>query len=386
VRSPIVICSLGLVLVFGCSSEISSDAAGESEEAIAGGGACSDDSMCNHGVAGLGVICVRSGANRGKCGDGCHGDDDCPGGGSCDKSTSRYACDDPLPKLGTPCNDDRFCAGQDTEGADNYDDTENLGGMGRVCSSNTKRCIVGCHKDDDCPGTTRCDTKRATPVCVKDDSGAGDNDDGDEGDPPPDEPDTKGCPAITYPSGATLQTVLDPEMTAKYARLQASSCKLPKCFIDLGNLRAADGTQQTLDTQLSEHFTLREIVATELGGKWGTKVLVDSSFIGKLEKMRELSGADIPIGSGFRSPDHQRAVCNGLCGCDQCVSNGHGGNRCGNAGGKVTCARNSRHMWGAAADMQLSYTSAARKAAIPFVYEEYGGSGPHLHIDMKACR
>src|SRR5262249_55309702 len=157
-------------------------------------------------------------------------------------------------------------------------------------------------------------------------------------------------------------------------------------FIDVDDLRADDGTPQTLDVQLSDHFTLREIVATEVTGSWGSKVLVDSSFVGKLEKMREAMGADIPISSGFRSPDHQHATCRGLCGCDQCVSNGHGGNRCGNGGGKVTCAKNSRHMWGAAADMRLTFSSAARQAGVPFVFEEFGGSGPHLHIDMKACR
>jgi hypothetical protein len=382
----VVLACLGLSML-ACSPSDTSDEVqqGDAQEAIAGGRDCTDDSECNHGVAGLGVICVRENGH-GHCEDGCKKDDDCPGGGSCNTTTKYWTCDDPLPRIGTACDDDKFCTGVDTEGADNYDDTESLAGVGRVCSTRSKRCIVGCHHDQDCPSGARCDTKRTTPVCVAQNATGNDGNDGDDGDPPPDEPETKGCPVITYPSGATLQTVLDPDMTAKYVALHASSCLVPKCFIDLSDLRSKDGTAQDLDLQLSEHFTLREIVATELSGHFSNKVVVDSSFVTNLEKLRQSAGTAVTLNSAFRSPDHQQSTCHSLCGCDQCVSDGHGGNRCGNAGGRVTCAKNSRHMWGAAADMSLNFASAARNAGFPFVFEEFGGSGPHLHIDMKACR
>ena len=54
--------------------------------------------------------------------------------------------------------------------------------------------------------------------------------------------------------------------------------------------------------------------------------------------------------------------------------------------GAVTCAKNSRHMWGAAADMDLKYESAATQASFPFVFHENGGTGAHLHVDMQACK
>ena len=52
----------------------------------------------------------------------------------------------------------------------------------------------------------------------------------------------------------------------------------------------------------------------------------------------------------------------------------------------VTCAKNSRHMWGAAADMSLAYETAANDVGFPFVYHENGGTGAHLHVDMQACK
>ena len=51
----------------------------------------------------------------------------------------------------------------------------------------------------------------------------------------------------------------------------------------------------------------------------------------------------------------------------------------------MTCAYNSRHMWGAAADMDLKYETAANKSGFGFVFHENGGTGPHLHVDMRAC-
>jgi hypothetical protein len=388
------------LLTSACSSsgsDVTSDDPGsDTQEIVSGGRACTQDSDCSHGVAGLGVICVRSGANRGTCGDGCHSDDDCPGGGSCDKTTAHWHCDDALPKLGTACGDDAFCAGNDTEGSDQYgvayddsgdDDSETLSGVGRVCSTKTHRCIIGCHADTDCPSGSACDMKRSTPVCVGPGAQGG-LDTGDDDDPTADNPPPKPgeCAPITYPSGVAIVTVADPDLTAKYASLHATSCTVPVCFLDLEDLRSPDGTELDVDVQLSDHFTLREIVRTEIDGSFSKRVLVDRVFVEKLEALRVAAGEEVTLNSAFRSPEHQEATCQSVCGCAQCVSDGRGGNRCGNAGGKVTCAKNSRHMWGAAADMSLGFSGAARKAGFPFVFEEFGGSGPHLHVDMKECR
>ena len=401
---------VGVGLSAGCSAT-AGDAAGETsssagEEITRGARFCAQDSDCNHGVEGLGVICVRSGSNKGKCDDGCHADADCPGGGSCDKSTAHWQCDDPLPKLGTSCADDAFCSGVGTEGFDGRgtagdfapddpavsDDTERHEPNGRVCSARSHTCIIGCHSNDDCPNGSKCDSSGPTFVCRNGGVGGANDGTGDDSIDPTDPPATggvvsdNGCPAITYPSGVTLVTVPDAAQTAKYKGLNAASCALPKCFLDLKNLRSPDGKTFDLSVNLSAHFTLDDIVHTEAMGSWSSKVLVDAKLIEKLESMRNATGRQVSISSGFRSPDHQRATCVSICGCAQCVSDGRGGNRCGNGGGRVTCARNSRHMWGAAADLSLAFSSSATRAGFPFVFDEHGGSGPHLHVDMKACR
>jgi hypothetical protein len=190
---------------------------------------------------------------------------------------------------------------------------------------------------------------------------------------------------VTYPSGVTILTKPDPVLSASYAGLQTGACEVPTCFLDVGDLRTPAGEALTLDVPLSEHFTLRDLVQTEVDAKFSTSVLVVAPFVEKLEAMRNAAGTTPTINSGFRSPLHQAAVCKSICGCAQCVSNGSGGNRCGGGGGTVTCARNSRHMWGAAADLALSFASASRTAGFPFVFQEFGGSGPHLHVDLKDC-
>ena len=137
--------------------------------------------------------------------------------------------------------------------------------------------------------------------------------------------------------------------------------------------------------KLADHFTFYEYVATEIDPKgtgspdpangYSMRVLIDASMMSHLEKLRLAYGSPVNITSGFRSPPHQKAICNSICGKDQCTD----------ASGAVTCAKNSRHMWGAAADMSLMYESAANMAGFPFVFHENGGTGPHLHVDMQSC-
>src|SRR5438105_1297471 len=45
-------------------------------------------------------------------------------------------------------------------------ETERAGGPGRVCGTRSRKCIIGCHTDDDCPTAARCDQTRSTWVCA----------------------------------------------------------------------------------------------------------------------------------------------------------------------------------------------------------------------------
>src|SRR6476659_7918182 len=102
--------SVGLGAGCNASAGSAEDGSGAVGEEISRGAAsCAQDTDCNHGVDGLGVVCLIHGKNKGKCADNCHTDSDCPGGGSCDKSTDNWQCDDPLPEIGTRCEDDAFC-------------------------------------------------------------------------------------------------------------------------------------------------------------------------------------------------------------------------------------------------------------------------------------
>jgi hypothetical protein len=194
-----------------------------------------------------------------------------------------------------------------------------------------------------------------------------------------------GCPVLTYESGLTLRTVEDPTLTAAYVALGVTGCAAPKCFIDVEHLVAADGSAETVHSFVSAHFELYELIATEVdpngtgnvdaANAYSTKVLVDPSLVSHLEALRVDYGAAVNLTSGFRSPAHQRAVCESVCGAPSCTD----------ASGTVTCAANSRHMWGAAADMGLEYETAANAAGFPFVFHEGGGTAPHLHVDMRAC-
>lgn len=194
-----------------------------------------------------------------------------------------------------------------------------------------------------------------------------------------------GCPSISYPSGVVLQTKPDAALAAEYTKLGVSSCTLPKCFLDTLDLQSPDGTKHDVHVMLAPHFSLYEMVRSEVdpsstGGvdkanAYSTSVLVDPVAMDYLEKLRTAYGGPVNITSGFRSPMHQHAVCQSICGQNQCTD----------ASGTVTCAKNSRHMWGAAADMSLMYEAAANAAGFPFVFHENGGTAPHLHVDTQSC-
>ena len=182
-----------------------------------------------------------------------------------------------------------------------------------------------------------------------------------------------------------MVTVPNKALTAEYASLDITSCSLPTCFLDVTHLEDPSGASYDVHVKVGEHFELYELVATEVDPNgtgsvdaahaYSTSVLVDPKLVADLDKARNDYGGPMDLTSGFRSPAHQKAVCESICGSDQCTD----------SSGAVTCARNSRHMWGSAADMGLVYEKACDEAGFPFVYHENGGTAVHLHVDMQAC-
>ena len=117
------------------------------------GAPCSSDHACNHGAPGVGVVCSNTAPAKEHCIEGCHADADCPSGGTCDRSGATWKCTGASTRLGTRCGtDDDVCTGQRE-------------GVGRVCSTQSSQCIIGCHADSDCSGHARCDKSRSTWVC-----------------------------------------------------------------------------------------------------------------------------------------------------------------------------------------------------------------------------
>ena len=194
-----------------------------------------------------------------------------------------------------------------------------------------------------------------------------------------------GCDSLKFPS-VELVTVPAADITAEYDALGVTGCESPKCFLDVTDLKSPDGTAHDIHVAVSPNFQLYELVGTDVdpngtgnvdpGAAYSTRVLLSVNLVEHLQKLREIQGGPVNITSGFRSPAHQHAICQSICGANQCTD----------GSGAVTCARNSRHMWGAAADMSLTYESAANAAGFAFVYHENGGTAPHLHVDMQACQ
>jgi hypothetical protein len=377
---------------------------------------CTSDAECNHGVLHTGTVCANSGPERGNCIDACHADTDCPTGGTCDATVLPHSqCTNAPPATGTRCTVDADCTG-------------GTAGSSRVCSTDSHTCIVGCHADDDCGAGAGgkkgiCDRGLRTWQCVYrneiGDKCSSDTDcnggvggtarvcddtlhlcidacrtDADcdakstcewpGGEPigiclyDPTRENTaparapNGCPALAFPSGVKIQTVRDAVLEAAYANHVESGKKAPTCFIDVDNLVDPDtGAKLEYATvRLSDHFTLRELVGTEISQGWGRRVLLEPSAVESLENFRRSEGRAFSPTSGYRSPLHQEATCKAICGQKWCP--GH-------------CAQYSRHLWGDAFDLPLQfysykYAQLACDAGFNFAYNE---AHNHLHVDMN---
>jgi hypothetical protein len=187
--------------------------------------------------------------------------------------------------------------------------------------------------------------------------------------------------------------VPDVALTKTYASISDNkSYPKPLCFIDTAAL-VDPVAKKTYDTsaQVSPHFQLKELVQTELS--YSKRVLLSPTLIAKLEAFRAaLGGESVNISSGYRSPAHQRAVCQSICGKDSCPG------LCAARSGHESfpqmdwqtarwcaglCAARSRHSWGDAADIGVvptnRYGDAGCAAKFNFVYQE----GNHLHLDLN---
>ncbi|MBK6690635.1 MAG: hypothetical protein IPG50_00255 [Myxococcales bacterium] len=176
------------------------------------------------------------------------------------------------------------------------------------------------------------------------------------------------CPVLTFPGDVALRTVADATLTAAYAPLaEEPNYPLPRCFIDTDELTdAVTGTRYDLDVKLGKYFTLRELVGTSL--PYTTKVLLSPLLVEKLNRYREALGEAVRVTSGYRSPAHQRAVCQSICSKDVCPG---------------ICAARSRHSWGDAVDHGVAprkkHSDAGCKADFNYVYRE----GDHVHLDLN---
>jgi lysozyme len=300
--------------------------------------ACATDADCNQGATGTGKVCSDSGATAGTCVVGCHGDTDCPSGTTCDETLSPWACvspGGPLP-LGAACSTDAQCGGA---------------GSGHVCGSSSQTCVVGCHGDTDCPSGQACDKSQPTWTCAV---------------PAPT------CPVLSFPSGIHIQTVTDAATTASYTNHLAAGQTAPTCFIDVTNMRdPVAGATYDLSVHVATNFQMAELVGTEVDQGYGNFVLASPEAVTALQQFRTLAAQAVTINSGFRSPKHQEDVCNSLC-----------GDPLGCAG---TCSNSSRHMWGDAFDLPMTfytthYENLACQAGFHYAYLE---SSTHLHIDMN---
>lgn len=299
---------------------------------------CDADADCNQGASGTGKVCSNSGATAGTCVSGCHTDADCPSGTTCDETLSPWACvspTGPLP-LGAACTADAQCG---------------AAGSGRVCGASTHTCVVGCHGDTDCPSGQVCDKSQPTWACAA---------------PAPT------CPVLSYPSGIHIQTVTDAATTASYANHLKTGETAPTCFIDVTRMiDPVAGATYDLGVHVATNFQMAELVGTEVDQGYGNFVLASPEAVVALQNFRTAAAKAVTINSGFRSPKHQEDVCESLC-----------GNPLGCAG---TCSNSSRHMWGDAFDLPMTfytthYANLACQAGFHYAYLE---ANTHLHLDMN---
>jgi hypothetical protein len=182
------------------------------------------------------------------------------------------------------------------------------------------------------------------------------------------------CKPLAFPSGITIATFEDAAMSAVYDDISDTNCfPRPVCWIDVDRLEdPRAGITYDLSVQLSPHFQLSELVDSEL--PYSRKVLVSPALVEHLETYRAAAGGKaVRITSGYRSPQHQRTVCQGICGMDCC------------SGGANPCACRSRHEWGDGADIASddppSLYQYAEGSGFGFCLAEVG----HLHVDMNPC-
>ena len=113
------------------------------------------------------------------------------------------------------------------------------------------------------------------------------------------------------------------------------------------------------DLQLSPHFRLREIASRD----GADKVLVDEALVALLEAIRAAAGGAVTINSGYRSPEHNKAV------------------------GGVS---HSQHVYGRAADIVVSGASPLLVGQIAEYYlDRQGGIGVYetfTHVDTRSVR
>ena len=180
------------------------------------------------------------------------------------------------------------------------------------------------------------------------------------------------CAPLRFPSGVTIQTFPNAAKTASYKGHLGAGQKAPTCFLDVSNLLdAVTHEVHPITVGIGAHFTLEELVGTEVSQGYGNFVLMEPAAVAALDKFRDAVGIPVSVNSGFRSPKHQEDVCTSLCGDP--------------LGCPGTCANNSRHMFGDAFDLPLDfYTTPDEQRAcdsgFKFAYKE---SGTHLHIDQN---
>lgn len=197
------------------------------------------------------------------------------------------------------------------------------------------------------------------------------------------------CPLLTFPSGQTVQTYPDAEATADYQALLTGatatdkSCfTAPACFIDLCRL-VKNGTSAGggislgngyyLDNlKLSKNFRLWEFV--RYSAAFGSLALLDPKLVEALQALGDELDRPITVSSGYRSPAHQKSVCQSVCNAESCGA----------------CAKFSQHIWGRGADLQVSEGSiycilvhAAAESGASYCLAEWTGVNPHLHFDTR---
>lgn len=247
--------------------------------------------------------------------------------------------------IGDPCTSDYDCSG-------------GLKGTQRICDDTAKVCTDACRTDADCTTIERCNSMHQ---CELRPDGPDAGDDGGTG--------VSASCVLTYPAVSIQGKAAPAEFVQAYSNRGCGVA--PACVLDVTNLvDARTGKRLSYNhVALSAHFTLREMTYQSVQSS--PYVFVDPKTIEELEATRQAYGRPMIVNSGYRSPIHQRDICNAMCGRDSCPGR---------------CARCSDHMGGRAIDLVHSAPKCdqAKPSCAPgqfhLIYNEpYGGD--HLHID-----